>query len=183
VLASGSSWNSNPESPKTFKHILTNLIMNRCLAKLGLVIFFGLMLSSHTVSSVAAESSVNNQQAGDHPIKVMFFMKRANGLTLEQFRDWWFKVHMPDIKRRHGPYLVGYRTNVRSELEDSFAGKPRQDPEWDGVAELWYRNGDALNEAYSGTLAQASRADTLAHVSKLQRLIVDQSTVIAPPAQ
>jgi hypothetical protein len=131
------------------------------------------------IGSALAEP-VEPPAGSDRTVKVLFFMKRANHLTLEEFRTWWFETHMPDIRKRHGPYLVGYRLNIRSREKDDLAGRPKEDPQWDGVAELWYRDEAALNSAYSGAAAEGSRQDTLAHVSRLERLIVDQRTIIDP---
>jgi hypothetical protein len=110
----------------------------------------------------------------------MYFMKRGAHLSLEEFRAWWFGTHMPDIRDRHAPHLIGYRLNLRARETDELPGRPQDASEWDGIAELWYRDEAALGAAYSGTAARVSRDDTLAHVSRLERLIVDQTTVIEP---
>lgn len=126
----------------------------------------------------AVNAAAKSGTGKSHVIKVMYLLKRADNLSLAEFRTWWLKVHMPDIKRRQAPYLVGYQVNIRNREKDDLAGRPKEEAQWDGVAELWYKDAAALEAAYEGPAAQAGRADTLAHVSHMQRLIVDQTNVI-----
>jgi hypothetical protein len=42
------------------------------------------------------------------------------------------------------------------------------------VAEQWFDNDDALNAAYSRQVSSEIRADTMAHVARLERLIVEE---------
>jgi len=49
------------------------------------------------------------------------------------------------------------------------------------VAEQWFDNEEDLNAAYSRPVAGDIRADTMAHVSRLERLIV-REVELAPAA-
>ena len=103
-------------------------------------------------------------------IKVMWFLKRADHLTLDEFREWWVERHALDIRDDQAPYLARYVVNVR-ENEDTLTGKPADEPEWDGVAEQWFADEGAFDAVYSRS-ERPTRADTLAHTSRFQRLVV-----------
>lgn len=104
-------------------------------------------------------------------IKVMWFLKRAAHLTQAEFADWWLNVHAKDIAADQSPYLKRYVIDVRVEDESGLAGKPATDPEWDGIAEQWFESEADYNAVYSRP-DRPTRADTLAHTSAFQRLVV-----------
>lgn len=104
-------------------------------------------------------------------IKVMWFLKRAPHLTQAEFADWWLNRHAKDIAADQAPYLKRYVIDVRVEDESGLAGKPATDPEWDGIAEQWFETEADYNAVYART-DRPTRADTLAHTSAFQRLVV-----------
>lgn len=104
-------------------------------------------------------------------IKVMWLLKRSPHLTLDEFRDWWLTRHAPDIIADQAPYLKRYVVDVRLAEVDGLAGKPDQDPEWDGIAEQWFATEADYNAVY-GQVDRPTRADTLANTSAFQRLVV-----------
>jgi uncharacterized protein (TIGR02118 family) len=101
-------------------------------------------------------------------LKIVWFVKRAEHLTREEFEHWWLDVHVPVA--RAAPGLRRYVVNLVD--RDELAGKPATEPEWDGLAEQWFDDEESLNAAYSRPIAGDIRADSLAHMSKLERLIV-----------
>jgi EthD domain len=110
-------------------------------------------------------------------IKVMWFLKRADHLTLAEFRRWWLERHAPDIARDQAPYLLRYVVRVRSELEESLpAGQPREACPWDGMAEQWFESIDTYNAVYARP-DRPTRADTLAHTSRFERLVFDEHEI------
>jgi hypothetical protein len=109
-------------------------------------------------------------------IKVMWFLKRAEHMSLEEFRRWWLEEHCFDVARAQAPYLKRYLVNVRTQNDD-LAGRPATESEWDGVAEQWFEDEAAFNAAYGRP--SPTRADTLAHTSRLERLIVEECEI--PP--
>lgn len=110
-------------------------------------------------------------------LKVMWFLKRADGTTLAEFDAWW-REHLHMIADRQRPQLVRYTVNIRMSDSDSLAGHPGADCEWDGVAEQWFVDEAAFNEVYGRPSASETRDDTLAHVSRLERLIVHEIPVL-----
>jgi len=110
-------------------------------------------------------------------IKVLWFLKRREGLTLAEFGAWW-EEHLHMIADRQRPQLVRYTVNIRASDEDHLAGKPEGDCEWDGVAEQWFIDEAAFNEVYGRPAASETRNDTLDHVSRLERIVVREIEVI-----
>ncbi len=111
-------------------------------------------------------------------IKVMWFLKRAQHLSLEQFRDWWINEHVHDIARDQAPYLKKYIVDIRISDDQGFAGTPSTDFDWDGIAEQWFDTIEDYNAVYARK-DRPTRADTLAHTSNFARMIVNEH-VIAP---
>ena len=105
-------------------------------------------------------------------IKVMWFLKRAEGLSLEAFRDWWLNHHAHDVARHQAPHLLRYVVNVRRD-DSGLGAKPADDHEWDGVAEQWFADEAAYNAVYDGG-PSPTRGDTLAHTSRFARLVVTE---------
>jgi uncharacterized protein (TIGR02118 family) len=111
-------------------------------------------------------------------VKIVWLLKRAEHLSQQQFETWWLEQHVPIA--RQAPGLQRYVVNLPRRPDD-LAGRPATDCSWDGVAEQWFADEAALQAAYSRPVASSVRADTLAHVSRLERLIVSEID-IAPRA-
>ncbi|WP_433207164.1 EthD domain-containing protein [Nocardia sp. CA-107356] len=111
-------------------------------------------------------------------IKVIWLLRRADHLTLDEFRDWWINNHAHLVASEQKSQLRGYSISVRSSDEDALAGRPNSDTDWDGIAEQWFDDGDAFNAVYGRPEAQVTRSDTDDHVSRLSRIIVTEHTYI-----
>jgi hypothetical protein len=105
-------------------------------------------------------------------IKVLWFLKRADHLTLEEFRRWWLEKHAPEIAADQRPHLKRYIVRVRSDDSALGAGRPAEDSPWDGIAEQWFETAEDYQAVY-GRKDRPTRADTLAHTSLFQRLVVE----------
>jgi hypothetical protein len=68
--------------------------------------------------------------------------------------------------------------NIRTSDTDTLAGHPGTDCGWDGVAEQWFADEAAFEQVYGRPSAAETRADTLAHVSRFERLFVHEIAVI-----
>ena len=111
-------------------------------------------------------------------VKIVWLLKRAEHLTQKEFEEWWLERHVPAA--RSAPALRRYVVNLPR--ADTLAGKPTADCDWDGVAEQWFDDDEALEAAYGRAVAADVRADTLAHVSRLERLIVRELEIDPRPA-
>jgi len=110
-------------------------------------------------------------------VKVVWFLRKADHLSLEDFRRWWLDKHAPVIAQRQGAMLRRYIVNIGTGDDDlpAAAGTPC---EWDGFAEEWFETTEAARIALSLPSAPAIRADVMAHVRKMSRLIVSEHTII-----
>jgi hypothetical protein len=106
-------------------------------------------------------------------IKVLWFLKRADGLSLEEFRAWWL-AHAQDVVASQSPHLARYTVNIRAADEDDLPGSPELGCEWDGVAEQWFATREDFVAAYDRPQS-STRSDTLAHTSAFTRLVVDET--------
>lgn len=104
-------------------------------------------------------------------VKVMWFLKRAEHLSLHEFRRWWIERHAPDIVADQQPYLKRYTIDARVDDDAAFAGKPASECPWDGIAEQWFDSIEDYNAVYLRD-DRPTRADTLAHTSRFERLVV-----------
>jgi hypothetical protein len=109
-------------------------------------------------------------------IKVLWFLRRAEHLSLEEFRRWWLQSHAADIADDQKPFLKRYVIDIRVADDAPFAGRPPGEFPWDGIAEQWFETVDDYNAVY-GRKDRRTRADTLAHTSAFQRMVVETHEV------
>lgn len=95
--------------------------------------------------------------------RTMTFLKRRSDLERAAFFDWWLNHHAPLVVKVPGlkRYII------------SLAAVP-QDDTFDGVAELWFDDAEALAQGFAGEAGKIARADGAAHTSRLERLHVDE---------
>jgi uncharacterized protein (TIGR02118 family) len=85
-------------------------------------------------------------------IKLVYCIRSRQGMSLEEFSRYWHDVHGP-IGRR----IPGLRRLVQSHLvNDPVAMRP---PAFDGMAELWFDNLEALQAARQSPEWRASSDD------------------------
>ena len=97
-------------------------------------------------------------------VKLVFCLRRRDGLTREQFQAYWRDHHAP-LVARHAAAL-GIRKYVqvhtlpeqRNEPLRSTRGGP---PSYDGVAELWYDSFDAIRAAFATPAGQTAAQQLL----------------------
>jgi len=109
-------------------------------------------------------------------IKVMWFLKRAEHLSLQEFRRWWLDEHVPFIASDQKPFLKRYVVDVRVDDVAPFLGRPAGEFPWDGIAEQWFETIEDYNAVY-GRTDRATRADTLAHTSAFRQLVVEENII------
>ena len=93
----------------------------------------------------------------------MILLKRQEHLSLEEFKNWWLGHHkelaaqMPKLKRAYFNLVQGDENIL-----------------YDGVSELWFDSIADFESAYQSEIGKKVAADSLAHVSKRDRLIVEE---------
>jgi uncharacterized protein (TIGR02118 family) len=99
-------------------------------------------------------------------IKLVFTLRRREGITREEFQRYWREQHAP-LVRRHAETLRIRRyvqTHAReTDLDGVLATSRGSEPSfYDGVAELWWDSLEDLLAAYSTEAGQAAGAELLA---------------------
>ncbi|MGL5838198.1 MAG: EthD domain-containing protein [Sphingorhabdus sp.] len=111
-------------------------------------------------------------------IKVMWFLKRAEHLTLDQFRRWWLDHHAADIAADQAPFLKGYKIDIRVDDDSAYLGRPVGDQfEWDGIAEQYFDSIDDYNAVY-GRTDRKTRQDTADNTSAFARIVVEEHVIL-----
>jgi len=85
-------------------------------------------------------------------VKVVAFFKRKPGMSVEDFQNYWRTTHANIVKQ-----LPGLRRYVQSHT--LLSGYKKGEPVYDGTAELWYDNTDALRGLVNTKEFQATQAD------------------------
>jgi uncharacterized protein (TIGR02118 family) len=95
-------------------------------------------------------------------VEVLTFLKRKPGMPVDEFQAYWLRRH-PEVVRR----LPGVRRYVQSHtLASAYA---RGEPVWDGIAEVWADDTDALRAM--------TRAPEHAEVQADEAAFIDRSTM------
>ncbi len=98
-------------------------------------------------------------------IKLVFMLKRRDGMTREEFQRYWREEHAQLVKRHAA--VLGIRRYVQTHaratpLDDALAGSRGAPPSaYDGVAELWRDSLEDLIGAASSGDGQAAQLELL----------------------
>ncbi len=113
-------------------------------------------------------------------VKVMWLLRKADHLSMEEFRRWWLQCHAPMIAAKQGYLISRYVVNVAA--PDELPGGTGVEPGWDGVAEEWFDSMEDAKQAFSLPSTPETRADVMAHVSAMSRLVVTEDCILDWPA-
>jgi uncharacterized protein (TIGR02118 family) len=102
--------------------------------------------------------------------KAMILLKRREDMTFQAFADWWLREHAPLAARLPGARGVHFNL---------VAGDGTGD--FDGVSELWFDSQAAFEAAYATPHGRAVAADSMAHVSRRERVFVAEHRVVPAP--
>jgi hypothetical protein len=112
-------------------------------------------------------------------IKVMWFLKRAPHLTLEEFGDWWLNVHAADIAADQAPTSRNTSWTCASPTTARSRESPQASPPGTASPSSISTRIEDYNAVYSRT-DRPTRADTLAHTSAFERLVVTEHLMDMP---
>jgi uncharacterized protein (TIGR02118 family) len=102
--------------------------------------------------------------------RIAVYLKRRADLAQPAFFDWWLGQH-----RKLAEKLPGLRRYIIS-----LAAEAPEGP-FDGMAELWYDDLAAADDAFASAAGQAALADSDAHISRRERLNLTEHTIIDHP--
>jgi uncharacterized protein (TIGR02118 family) len=109
-------------------------------------------------------------------VKLMYALRRRQGMSAEDFHQYWLETHAPLVLDVAGEKL-GFQRYVQSHTiqtssdESLRSSRNTVAPEYDGVAEVWFDSVEALREAWTTPKGLAAGA----------RLIEDEHEFIDVP--
>lgn len=107
-------------------------------------------------------------------IKLIAFLRRKPGMTMEEFKTRWVEEHVKISARMPG--LLGYRINIATERQENNA-----DPLFDGTAELWWNSVEDMEAAFATEIGIAAGADGDAFTSYRVHLYTEEFIVVPGP--
>lgn len=102
-------------------------------------------------------------------IKQFVVLRRKESLSQAQFAQYWLEVHAPIAKKMPG---------LRKYVVSSSSPPPGKDPEYGGVAELWFDDFNALRSAWTSPEGQAAVKDTENFVSSSVNIYATEHIVL-----
>jgi uncharacterized protein (TIGR02118 family) len=98
-------------------------------------------------------------------IKLVFTLRRREGMTREEFQRYWREQHAPLVKRHAQTLRIRRYVQVHAretDLDEAVAAARGSEPRsYDGVAELWWDSLEELAAAYSSEAGQAAGFELL----------------------
>jgi hypothetical protein len=101
------------------------------------------MRSENPRSTVNADTSADQHEM----IKISFCLRRLSRLTHEEFLRYWYETHAPLVRKHQKVLRIVRYVQFHSDLSAlsarlrSFRNSPEP---FDGIAEIWYQNREAL---------------------------------------
>jgi uncharacterized protein (TIGR02118 family) len=98
-------------------------------------------------------------------IKLVFTLRRREGMTREEFQRYWREQHAPLVKRHADALNIRRYVQVHArdtDLDEAIVGPRGSEPRfYDGVAELWWDSLEELVAAFSSDAGQAAGRELL----------------------
>ena len=97
-------------------------------------------------------------------IKLIMCLHRRSDISREEFQNYWLNKHGPFFQKnadtmRSKRYVQSH--TIDSPLNDAMKASRNMQPEFDGVAEVWFTSEDDLMEAMGTAEMQALSAELL----------------------
>eukprot|EP00038_Savillea_parva_P010509 m.190827 g.190827 ORF g.190827 m.190827 type:complete len:189 (+) comp18142_c0_seq1:22-588(+) len=125
------------------------------------------IMTYHHTTLRPLSTTVAARQGQAPRFKAMIMLKRKDGISREEFADWWLTQHR-DLALKL-PKLQKYAVNIVRPV-----GPSDPEPEYDGVAELWFETEADLLAAYETDIGAQVAADSIAQVCKRYRMLTDE---------
>ena len=107
-------------------------------------------------------------------IKLIAFLKRKPGMTIEQFKVRWVDEHTKISGKMPG--LLGYRVNIMQ------ANQPdNQEPAYDGTADLWWNSVEEMEAAFVSEIGVAAGKDADEFCELRYHLYTDEYYIMQGP--
>jgi uncharacterized protein (TIGR02118 family) len=103
-----------------------------------------------------------------HVAKIVALVRRKDGMSYQEFVSYWQDHHAHVVSR-----LPGLRRYVQNPAQDGRAWP------YDGMAELWFDDVDAIRDAFRSPQSDDVRADEPNFVDTIEWFIADEHPVLA----
>ncbi len=98
--------------------------------------------------------------------KAIILLTRKEGMTRTAFREWWLGRHAELARGLPGLRRLSFNVVVDDEAP------------FDGVSELWFDSREAFEASYASEHGRRVAEDSLAHVSRRERVFVDERPIV-----
>ncbi len=109
-------------------------------------------------------------------VKLIAFLKRKPGMSREEFARRWVREHTKLSSRLPG--LRGYRINIATDRQPAGTGP---EPLYDGTAELWWDDVDAMEASFATELGQRAGDDADQFADVRIHLYTTEHVIIGGP--
>ena len=105
-------------------------------------------------------------------VKMVFLVHRRSDMDVAEFRRYWAETHAPIAAQ-----MPGLRKYVQ---HHAVAGPDGADPEFDGFAELWWDDAEAMEESLASPQGEAAQADAanFLDTESMHVFEVEQSAIV-----
>ncbi len=105
-------------------------------------------------------------------LKMVFLVKRRPDMEAEDFRRYWKETHAPIAAK-----LPGLRKYVQNYFTAAPDGTP---PMYDGFAELWWDDAEAMEQSMASAEGQAAVADgdNFLDAERMQTFIAEEVKIV-----
>jgi len=107
-------------------------------------------------------------------IKLIAFLKRKPGMTMEEFKVRWVDVHCKISGQMPG--LLGYKVNINQPHQPD-----NQEPTYDGTAELWWNSVEDMEAAFVSDIGKKAGADADEFAELRYHLYTDEYIIVPGP--
>jgi len=98
--------------------------------------------------------------------KLIGLLKRPEGMSLEDFHNWWLKEHTTYVKRFPG--LKRHVVNLATTADQPF----------DGMAEVWFETKEDLERVFTLQEGQTARQSATNHSSQMAILFTRENIIV-----
>jgi uncharacterized protein (TIGR02118 family) len=104
-------------------------------------------------------------------VKMLAKAYAKEGMSKEEFTNYWLTKHAPMAKQALGPALKKYVINIVMSTDG-------EEPGYQGTAELWFDNLANLQSAMSSPAGKQGLADVANFARKITSMIVEEHTIV-----
>ena len=108
-------------------------------------------------------------------VKLIALLKRRPNLSREEFARRWLHEHTQLSTQLPG--LLGYRINIATQRQPD----AREEPEYDGTAEMWGESIDAMETAFASEIGIQAGADADAFAEVRIHVYTEEHLIMPGP--